>query len=786
MKIKGCCGFICFLIFIFLCAINARAEKNILLNSDFLQGDKSPSGWEIENKSVYWDKNKGYLKYSLDQRTAFGEGLWVYSSFYEVKSPNSFLLKVKAKSNGPEIIVFVEGWGMLKGKKRRIERNECFLHPETDTWQDYRLKLKFVNPMVQWLRVKPYTYLKPGIVYFDSIELIAEGNPLSAQDWWNENWQFRKVVEISAPIKKIEGEKAAVVDFTGKAAENGQDIRVVDENNQEIPYFLVSVGEGNEYQISFPAEEGKYFIYYGNKDAEKLSRAWRPKAGLLLSIYKREGTPGYSRKNPRNVIEESRKGELIGRSFWKKVWDRGNPFGPQKDIVRIYNGYFSCQRTDQYSFATSSAGPSFLLIDDKLVASWPGWHRAEPFVRPEHSGSIHLEKGIHRFTYAQIGRKHQEISVAAIKLRARKRFIVIPERFFIPLLEARVVKTEKLGKNLAADFGWENTNYLKREKWELLTFAFRDSSSSDKNIVEWQWDFGDGQKSNLENPSHTYLLPGIYPVSLSIKDENGETDKVAMKVKVEQDYAKIRLSSLGYKKYLKEFKKFDLEKLGDKELAILGKIFLSYDQLDNAYLCCKKKISLTSAELAVKTKRYPEAEKIYRKILEKEYLPEVALKLANLEVEMGKLDAAMEEFTKIEANENTSAQTKREAEIGFGDLYRIRGNYEGAKKIYEKLTAKKLFATKNGAYTQAILYYLKKKDFSSALEKLTLWGEEIPLVKLHGSWSILRARAYILEGDYKKALKELDIFQKICPDQQNPYLKLSISQSTKLHEKLEK
>ena len=174
MKIKGFCGFICPLIFIFFFAINARAEKNILLNSDFLQGDKFPSGWEIENKKVHWEKDKGYLKYSLDKATAFGEGLWVYSIFHKIKSPNSFILKVKAKSNGPEIIVFVEGWGMLKGRKRRIERNECFLHPESDAWQNYRIKLKFVNPMVEWLRVKPYIYLKPGTVYFDRIELIEE------------------------------------------------------------------------------------------------------------------------------------------------------------------------------------------------------------------------------------------------------------------------------------------------------------------------------------------------------------------------------------------------------------------------------------------------------------------------------------------------------------------------------------------------------------------------------------------------------------------------------------
>ena len=37
---------------------------------------------------------------------------------------------------------------------------------------------------------------------------------------------------------------------------------------------------------------------------------------------------------------------------------------------------------------------------------------------------------------------------------------------------------------------------------------------------------------------------------------------------------------------------------------------------------------------------------------------------------------------------------------------------------------------KNGAHAHSVLYYLKEKDFSSALEKLALWGEEISLTKL--------------------------------------------------------
>jgi len=53
---------------------------------------------------------------------------------------------------------------------------------------------------------------------------------------------------------------------------------------------------------------------------------------------------------------------------------------------------------------------------------------------------------------------------------------------------------------------------------------FTDRSRGDYNIVTWQWDFGDGQGSVQQNPTHTYRRDGIYQVRLVIFDENGCSD----------------------------------------------------------------------------------------------------------------------------------------------------------------------------------------------------------------------------------------------------------------------
>lgn len=53
-----------------------------------------------------------------------------------------------------------------------------------------------------------------------------------------------------------------------------------------------------------------------------------------------------------------------------------------------------------------------------------------------------------------------------------------------------------------------------------LTVDFSDKSSG--NPVSWNWDFGDGTQSTLQNPSHVYLTAGSYPVTLSVKNEKSD------------------------------------------------------------------------------------------------------------------------------------------------------------------------------------------------------------------------------------------------------------------------
>ncbi|TXB63664.1 PKD domain-containing protein, partial [Vicingus serpentipes] len=55
-----------------------------------------------------------------------------------------------------------------------------------------------------------------------------------------------------------------------------------------------------------------------------------------------------------------------------------------------------------------------------------------------------------------------------------------------------------------------------------IEVIFNDLSTTPiDSIVSWNWDFGDGEISNEQNPSHTYLTSGNYDVTLTVSTDEG-------------------------------------------------------------------------------------------------------------------------------------------------------------------------------------------------------------------------------------------------------------------------
>ncbi|HDM67411.1 MAG TPA: PKD domain-containing protein, partial [Thermoplasmatales archaeon] len=78
---------------------------------------------------------------------------------------------------------------------------------------------------------------------------------------------------------------------------------------------------------------------------------------------------------------------------------------------------------------------------------------------------------------------------------------------------AEVVITEELTAEA-------NGPYYGEENKEI---QFHGDAGGGKPPYTWEWDFGDGKKSNDRNPKHAYSRAGVYQAKLTVKDSEGNT-----------------------------------------------------------------------------------------------------------------------------------------------------------------------------------------------------------------------------------------------------------------------
>ncbi len=55
---------------------------------------------------------------------------------------------------------------------------------------------------------------------------------------------------------------------------------------------------------------------------------------------------------------------------------------------------------------------------------------------------------------------------------------------------------------------------------ETTPFTDQSYTTDGSNVVSWQWNFGDGNNSTSQNPTHNYALPGIYPITLTLTTDS--------------------------------------------------------------------------------------------------------------------------------------------------------------------------------------------------------------------------------------------------------------------------
>ena len=79
-----------------------------------------------------------------------------------------------------------------------------------------------------------------------------------------------------------------------------------------------------------------------------------------------------------------------------------------------------------------------------------------------------------------------------------------------------------------ADFYWSPSGTIKTGD----VVSFHDNSTDDGTIIAWEWDFGDGNYSIIQNPTHVYSDDGKYDVTLRVIDNNGSTNSTTKQITI--------------------------------------------------------------------------------------------------------------------------------------------------------------------------------------------------------------------------------------------------------------
>ena len=627
--------------------------------------------------------------------------------------------------------------------------------------------------------------------------------PLFAQDnWWNKNWECRRKVAIPSLLGKWEYyTRTAAVYFPngGKVRKNGEDIRVINEKGKEIPSKVIYSVPYRYSLVAFPLRDNSstYYIYYGNPRAPAPGYSWKLQAGLTLETRRKPPGRADNWKEMERLISRSK--IVYGKGFRTQIFDGYNPYGPSDNYLSIYRGFFYAPVNGKYGFATVSDDASFLFIDSKLVAQWPGFHGAGRGRRAEHRGEIYLKAGVHLIEYYHMEGRGSQACVAAWRKPGDREYRVINERYFLPVTVGILQGYEKRDNPYPADFYYTLLDNLYPEKGILTRLKF---SSPSSGFLEWELD--DGMKmTGVKEFTHVYLEFKNYRVKLKrkvdvvkLKDgrqlagyivsssgekvvlrlEGGTVDisrNDIVEIKSFQDSMERKIvlreplpgnEKTDMENYLKIISLYPLSALSENQLRVLLNFYESLKKETEAakviyFLAKKSKGSkrwnylLTLGNFYQKqgdnTKALLTFQNLAREATGREKC-EALLKTGEIFLEKGEFEKAKEIFTGIE--KEYSGEWKRKAKLGLGDIYFYQGEFEKAESIY-KNSAKEKPGHPEGYYLQRAEYYLKTKDREPLKSTLKEWGDEYPLSRLKFI-PYYRGWVYWLAKDYSKAQKE--------------------------------
>lgn len=621
--------------------------------------------------------------------------------------------------------------------------------------------------------------------------------PASAQagpKWWNKAWPYRRAVEVSRRGQIYGDTDLAWCTFGagGEMAKNGKDIRVTDEGGKLVAHTVIHAEPGKRSEIVFQTSgPGTYYVYYGNKNAGAGAKQLKLERGLILETRNRPDGPCNSWRQYQELLKKST--IVYGRGARRKIYDGFNPYGPSDKYMSIYTGYVYCETPGTYRFATNSDESSFVFINGKKIVEWAGSHGPSG-AYGEHNGAVNLTKGFHKIEYYHEDDGGGQACVLGWWTPGAKQVTLVPDRAFPAFLRGRAAEVEKFNSETACDFVFQYSSDMQLPGSLYCEVSFFNRSSSKQELRGVKWDFGDGTKSEKQEPVHIYLAPGYYEVKLTVTTSGGKTDSTYRTVYAGQlfisapeekraaRYARIAktyaMAGLDTKSLFGAMKLLDFIDEKESQVAILTELIKRGTELKSAQ---RYEVLLKLADLLRKESRDADAaleayQRIINESVSKKRTLMGKLGVADVHFQLKKdYEKAIGIYTEIiEKYSDVSLAYCRLAQIRIGDIWRERGDYAKALESYQK--SKKMrrlightdSSLERGQLAITIEAYLREKEHEPALKKLDLWDWEYPEDKLTGYPSILRAKANYGLQKFDDVIEDLSSLVRVNSGEEVP------------------
>ncbi|MBQ7178902.1 MAG: tetratricopeptide repeat protein [Victivallales bacterium] len=432
--------------------------------------------------------------------------------------------------------------------------------------------------------------------------------------------------------------------------------RLLDATGNECPISLLDKC-GGRHEAFFNARPGQKFTL------EYLDEAYTPQKAIqksgLIHLYK-----GYNGATVQNVAQfkELWKNAQGTRACWEEnVFLGGCKLGRPRNTLNIYRGILLIDKPGKYTFHTASTDASFLLIDGKCIAEYPGKHDVWPARTGEYKGDVELSAGRHVFEYLHANSRDGYYAVAAYSRPGDKKMTIVPKEMFLPLRnvkagqlkapEGQPIKEVTWKQTGIMDIDWQQLQELTLSNGDTLYFFKPGSLQLEGYTIETRYQFA--PPAMHDDKCRKMLLNAL---------RQDETRPISEK---EWDFLAKAVVILKNEKLLAAF----------QERLFSGKAQLSKEAMFRNY----KKVLL---EDKIQAERYEEIEKELAS-MQSEDEDCADLELAKLRFYcLGLLDKAIYDFERLNPD-RLSQQTRKEYYLLEADLTLFTKGYDEALQRYK-------------------------------------------------------------------------------------------------------